>query len=294
MAPSSMKDSYMNFDSLRDREFFLKSDFPPRFPQDMRDADRWKSLADRFDTFQATRRDIGAPRIPHLIHQIWLGGPLPELYKPLTESWRRFNPGWEYRLWDEKSILAFGLENERSFKSSPNFGAKSDIARYEILERLGGFYADTDFECLGSLDALADSATFVAGTNFDASPEINNALIGVVPHHPLFPRLIEGLSAPIRSADGMEILALSGPRYLTRAFFEMDGSLLVPDIVLPSTYFYPFPNYEEAESSFPATRDKYAKPWSLAIHYWEASWLKPSPLRQMLSRVKRGILARLR
>jgi mannosyltransferase OCH1-like enzyme len=77
-------------------------------------------------------------KIPQIIHQIWLGSPIPELYAGWEQTWQKLNPGWDYRLWNEREIDAFGLVNRRAYDESTSYGVKSDLARYEILERLGG------------------------------------------------------------------------------------------------------------------------------------------------------------
>lgn len=72
-------------------------------------------------------------RIPRKIHHIWLGSsPLPQPFARLRESWGSWHPGWELRLWTDADIDGFGLENRLAFDSATNFGAKSDIFRYEV------------------------------------------------------------------------------------------------------------------------------------------------------------------
>jgi mannosyltransferase OCH1-like enzyme len=277
---------------LRNRRFFQLSDFAEGFFDRVIDLPRWKLLADRFDAFQALSEQRTPRSIPHRIHQIWLGGALPSKYVRWTESWKSNHRSWEYRLWEEKAILRFGLVNERAFRSSPSFGAKSDIARYEILERLGGIYADTDFECLQPFDEIVECCSFVAATIFRDSPEINNGLMGCVPGHPLVKRLIMGLGKPIRTTNGMTVLRKSGPHYLTERFFESAESLDTEDVILPSSFFYPLPNFARMEGATEEDKKKYAREWSLAIHFWETSWLPPHPLRVILSKLKRKVLGR--
>ena len=67
----------------------------------------------------------------------------PEKHKAFRETWMQNHPGWEFRLWTDADIEAFGLTNKRLYDETPNYGAKSDIARYEILYRIGGLYVDT-------------------------------------------------------------------------------------------------------------------------------------------------------
>ena len=219
------------------------------------------------------RQDTGA--IPRRLHQIWLGSPLPRLYARWAQTWRRFHPDWEYRLWTEKDIDAFGLQNRDSYEKSPNYGVKSDIARYEILERLGGVYADTDFECLGSFDPLAGSTEFFAGLMYGTSVPINNGLIGSRPGHPVLQAMMGHLTKPFSGHDGMEILAYSGPTRFSQECLNYLAATSGPAVILPTTYFYAFPNHQLDHKTLRSVL-AWAQPESLAIHYWEVSWKQQS------------------
>src|ERR1700733_22270 len=59
------------------------------------------TLLKRLYTRALSRSPDSKARIPKTIHQIWLGGPLPEKYLNLQRSWQRQNPDWEYRLWTD-------------------------------------------------------------------------------------------------------------------------------------------------------------------------------------------------
>ena len=72
-----------------------------------------------------------------ILHHIWLGPPCPIHMQKWIQQWRIAHPGWRHILWDEDAIEKFGLRNADAFAAAPNFGEKSDIARYEILHRLG-------------------------------------------------------------------------------------------------------------------------------------------------------------
>lgn len=111
--------------------------------------------------------------IPKIIHQIWFGNQ-NNRPKEIMDKWKEFNPGWEYFLWTENDIKKyFGeLDNQKHFdempklyeslkrlnKISPAFKyhhylcGQSDIARYEILYKYGGFFIDADAIPLRPLD----------------------------------------------------------------------------------------------------------------------------------------------
>lgn len=85
--------------------------------------------------------------IPKIIHQIWIGD---KFKKPinLMNTWKEAHEDWEYILWDDEKINNFGLKNQIQYQMSPTFAGKADIARYEILYKMGGFFIDADSVCL--------------------------------------------------------------------------------------------------------------------------------------------------
>lgn len=85
--------------------------------------------------------------IPKTIHQIWIGDSSKKPEK-LMNTWKSVHTDWEYILWDDASIENFGLRNYAQYKLSPTYAGKADIARYEILYKMGGFFIDADSVCL--------------------------------------------------------------------------------------------------------------------------------------------------
>jgi mannosyltransferase OCH1-like enzyme len=241
-------------------------------PELSRNTEDWRKIKSAYDlAFNATVNQE-AGQIPRRIHQIWLGKPLPKAYKDWCRSWKIWHPGWEYQLWTERDIAALRLENYDAFQNSPNFGVKSDIARYEILWRFGGIYVDTDFQCLTQFDPLIGKAHFIAGIMYGTKPAINNGLICSAAGHPILRAMIDHLRLPFDGHHGMDILAYSGPIQFTKvilSFLASNQDLLI----LPTSYFYPFPNTDVERETTESARG-WIRPESLAIHYWETSWKK--------------------
>ncbi len=103
-------------------------------------------------------------KIPKIIHQVWLGSPLPDEYKAFVQSWKDFHPDWEYILWtDEKVAHELQLDNQCYYDEAVNYGEKSDILKWELIYRFGGVYIDVDFECLQPLDVLHYMYDFYTG-----------------------------------------------------------------------------------------------------------------------------------
>ncbi len=211
-------------------------------------------------------------RIPKIIHHIWLGSSLPEQYRRFRETWIKFHPDWECILWTDKEIEAFGLQNKKLYDSVANYGAKSDIARCEILYRMGGLYIDTDFECLRSFDVLHHLLDFYTGIAFDKAATLFNGLIASVPGHPILKRCIESLSStkPFRENSGT-IMQATGPFLLTRSFFNVVPSLNdSPIAAFPTAYFYAWPAAFRNQSN----PKQWIRKESFALHHWAVSWSK--------------------
>lgn len=205
--------------------------------------------------------------IPHVLHQIWLGPPMPRNLAVYRRAWQRFHPRWEHRLWTDGD---FGwLTNQdlfdRADELSPrNVGQfRSDVARMEILYRFGGVYADCDMEPLRRIDRLlrgTTAFTFKHPTP-DGKPRVDypyltNALIGAEPGHPAIKAVIDGMPASCVEHAGLRVVFTVGIHYITHVW---EGR---KDIrVYPSRWAYPYGPHELRRAAGPF-------PGSYAVHHW--------------------------
>lgn len=237
----------------------------------------FKALYDQFIIKELEYRQ--EPRIPKIIHQIWLGSKLPRQYVIWQQTWIKQHPDWQYKLWMDTDIEKLDLVNKQLYAACNSYGAKSDIARYEILYRFGGLYVDCDFECLQPFDLFHHCCDFYASC--DNAEEgriirITNALIGVKPYHPIMKLCIEKIKQrPVGPIIGAEqVIALTGPGLLTKCFFESSGEWDGPCVIFPASYFIPLPwsaRFIDATSSNEQVK-RWIKPESYAIHFWHGSW----------------------
>ena len=214
------------------------------------------------------------PKIPKIIHQIWLGSPLPKKETSLTKTWAAHHPDWLYILWREKDIEQLKLHNKKLYDATHNFGEKSDLARIEILERIGGLYIDTDFECLKPFDELVHRCDFFAGISFvipksDTVFETFNGLIGSIPHHPILKRYI----SDVAKSKNKDITRKTGPYFFGKTILKDFNKYDLVDVIFPTSYFYPWPN-TELKNNARKEIEKWIKPESYAIHHWHVSWHK--------------------
>lgn len=214
--------------------------------------------------------------IPHLIHFIWVGPkPLPKDFERFLQSWRTKHPDWQIILWRDRDILKFRLKNYVAFRKAKNYGEKSDIARYEILYRMGGLYVDTDFECLRNFEELHHHFELYTGISYDLTGNLFNGLIGSIPGHPILQYCIEKIgkidwNKVTYNGSGHEILQRTGPLLFTEAFFA-HASTSLATVALPPIYFYPWPNFPECRRHaihYIQNTEAYA------VHHWHTSWLK--------------------
>ena len=248
-------------------------------------------------------------KIPKIVHQIWLGSSLPIKFREMRERWIRImGSEWKFILWDEVSISMFGLKNIEAYESAGNYGEKSDIARYEILYRMGGVYLDTDMEPYRSLEPIHNRFEFYAGIANTETIELNNALIASVPRHAILKECMKrvrdnhntaksnkrlmsmiGNFLPVNSSttklltnenDAMSTITKTGPGMFTRAFMKIvtSSSNVHHVAAFPPSFFYPFPNNKREDVDFDK-RNQFQRPESFCTHHWAATWNSKSKSR---------------
>ena len=99
--------------------------------------------------------------IPRIIHYCWFGrGPMPELALKCIESWHRFMPDYEYRLWNEDSFDVSSIPYVKEAYEARKFAFVTDYVRLYALYTVGGIYMDTDVEVLKPYDDLLELSGF--------------------------------------------------------------------------------------------------------------------------------------
>lgn len=200
--------------------------------------------------------------IPRVLHQIWVGGPIPARLQMLIDTWRPLHPDWEYRLWTEDDLAGW-LTNRDLFDNAARYTAstgqfRADVARYEILHAHGGVYVDVDFEARRPLDPLC---TVPAWAAWEVDGRwVNNAILGAVPGHPFFADLIDGLPHSVARNPGRRPNVMTGPQYVTpfARRWQQRGSL----VIHPARMFYPY-LHDELERA----GDDFPDAW--AVHHWD-------------------------
>jgi mannosyltransferase OCH1-like enzyme len=207
--------------------------------------------------------------IPNLLHQVWVGPPMPDHLARYTVAWAQLHSDWQIHLWDEHNLPP--LHNQWLYDHADEFVAdltprhnrvgyagqlRSDIVRYEILYSHGGVYIDVDCEPRRRLDPLLDDLCFLGWE--ETNVWANNAVMGSVPGHPFLAALIEHLPAHVIAHRGHRPNVLSGPRFVTAMLAQAGNGVTVH----PRSYFYPYGHGELHRHAEPF-------PDAYCVHHWE-------------------------
>lgn len=125
--------------------------------------------------------------IPKIIHYIWFGGkPFPKKVQKCIDSWHKYLPDYEFKLWNEESFDVNSVEFTKQAYANKKWAFVSDYVRMYALNRYGGWYLDTDVEILKPLSDF-ENHRMVLGTDHDGAL---TALMGSEPGHPYWTRML--------------------------------------------------------------------------------------------------------
>ncbi len=273
-----MKDSYFESSFAKNCKFHWD------FIKNFEDKDRWDILAEQYLDSREIDESL-VDLIPKKIHQIWIGSkPLPNKYKKWMKTWQSINKDWEYKLWTDLDIKKMELFNQKAYNSSSNVGFKSDILRYEILNKYGGLYIDTDLECVRKIPNYLRKFDFISCIIFDKTPQIANGFIMSRPNGDLTSLLLKSIQVPKNNRSAFEILNCSGPNFLTNKYFSLEAKKRKKILILPSDYFYPLPNFL---LNTKIEKKEYLTEKTIGIHYWEVSWMKGNLIQRIINKLSK-------
>ena len=235
------------------------------------------------------REQDGTSRIPKIIHQIWLGSPVPEKYFAWMRTWM-YRQGWEYKLWTDKDIESLLIYNEELYNRARSYGELTDILRLEILLHHGGLYVDVDFECLKieMFEELGKSFDFYVGFEpivhgiVAGIPKICNAIIAATPYHPIIKNLIVNMKTNWMEHEHESGVQKAGPDYFSRTILNYEKELLLSpekresnsnyrNMYLPCSFLYPFSEPEIKKKGSRAEILLKTSPETAGIHYWSGN-----------------------
>ena len=99
--------------------------------------------------------------IPKIIHYCWFGGKeMPELARRCINSWHKYMPDYQYKLWNEDNFDITSIPYVKEAYECKKYAFVTDYVRLYALYTEGGIYMDTDVEVLKSYDDLLSLTAF--------------------------------------------------------------------------------------------------------------------------------------
>ena len=219
--------------------------------------------------------------IPKIIHYCWFGrNPLPELAQKCIASWKKYLPDYEIKEWNEDNFDVNIIPYTAEAYAAKKYAFVSDYARFWILYKYGGIYFDTDVEQIKPINTMLFQDAFLG---FEGTKHIGTAVMGCVPHHPLFEEflnLYKGLS--LVKDDKGTIDTDTNVKRLTE-LLESHGLIrngqrqTVAGVnIYPSDVFSP---YDYVDGTLHKTEN------TITIHWFSQSWLGIKGIRRHCSQL---------
>lgn len=119
--------------------------------------------------------------IPNIIHQYYPDSIIPNKIKKLMDKWKNMHPDWQYYLYSPQKLKELGMSSD------------INVAKFQILDKYGGFYIDFHFEPIKKLDNLLNDGEIILIGNEHPSlfKKINQDFFGGIKDHHIWKEAIE-------------------------------------------------------------------------------------------------------
>ena len=117
---------------------------------------------------------------------------------------------------NEKKEQALMRENDKNIK-------RFDVARYFILYKYGGIYADMDYECFRNFENLIpQNKVSISESPYTQNEYLQNALMISPKEHPFWNKVIEKAKsrADNTGSENNMVLYQTGPQLVSDTYFE--------------------------------------------------------------------------
>lgn len=127
--------------------------------------------------------------IPRVIHYCWFGnGEIPEKEKNCIETWKKFFPDYEIKLWNEENFDFGSCNFAKQAYENKKYAFVSDYARAKILYEHGGLYLDTDVKVLKNFPkSIGENGVM----GFERKAFLGTAVIAATPQNENIKKLID-------------------------------------------------------------------------------------------------------
>jgi hypothetical protein len=208
------------------------------------------------------QKSKGTRMIPKKLHQFWLSGDgFKKKYWPWRMSWLNHNPDFDMVLWTIEKLLSLPLPDKLKVvlaHSNIQYTLKTDVGRWLPVYYEGGIIADTDVECLKSIDPLLNTKSFCGKSR--PPDDCGNAVVGFEPGNQLC------MDAANLCADLILQDIKKANRDIVFCGVRPHGTMLNKcETIYPVDYFYPY-SWQEKKAGKKPTPELYKN--SYCIHHW--------------------------
>ena len=118
---------------------------------------------------------------------------------------------------------------------------------------------------------------------FGDNPIIGNSILLSTPNFILLDNILSQIKSTEYKNDINYIIKNSGPEIVTKEFFSLKKNIKDQILILPSNYFYPYPNFRINNNI-----NKYLEieDISIGIHHWKMTWMKGNLLNRIKNKLK--------
>ena len=223
-------------------------------------------------------------------------GPAPPLQ--WMETWRDHHPDWNYRLIDNDYLARTSFCNHSlidEYMRRMDFHGATDLIRYEVLLKYGGFIPEADSICLMNTDVLWDrNCAYTVFENEEIRTGLVSPILAAEPNNSFVAVLVQVL-ASLKPHELGSPWKTVGNKFVSQMIERSRPENL---IVFPSHYFIPThfvgksysgtgPIY--AKQMWGTTNDSYQKPFG-PIQNFRRTLRKKVWTKLHINSVRRGLL----
>lgn len=181
--------------------------------------------------------------IPKIFHQIWIGP--NEAPFEFTRSWEKMAKinNWAYKLWRDKDIdHELPLNIKKLYDYEDTYQGKADVARYYLLNKYGGIYADCDMIWLGNnLENYLplDTSSFIGVPEYPSSFVplgstlfIANGFFASEANSEILNKVISKLPENLKKSKSLSPGERTGPNLLNKCITK-------PIVIIPYEWIFP-------------------------------------------------------
>jgi mannosyltransferase OCH1-like enzyme len=164
--------------------------------------------------------------IPHIIHQTaprdknkW-----PQIWHTCQQSWKTHFPHFKYMMWHDEDLDHL-MKNDfpefySMYKNYPKNIQRFDVARYFILYKYGGIYADMDYMCVKPFfNKIPHTKVSISESPWKEHEYLQNSLM-ISPRNNIFWKKViqESINRYSTSSTRSSIVYSTGPLLITDVY----------------------------------------------------------------------------